>query len=402
MYYEHVRRTDGALSFPNVPEVLCDPLGSGKLAHPGFAAVKLNTLPATATEHDTMWPHEWRSTHNLSVYSMAAFQDWDAVFWYNFMGGYGLSWDDADNMTAIPYPTVEFNDPALAGLLPAAALLFHRRDVAPGRRLVQVVHEGALVDGVGSRLRRGPAFPWNYLTWVSRVEGVFGRADGRADYTVGPAGARSHRFGIAELQQSAVDHARTLDAALKKEGVIEAGQGLQDGRMVSDTGELVRDWMKGLLLIDTPRTQAFSGFPAGPVKLRDVTVTLGIPFATLVVQSLDNAPIPAARKLLVTAVARAENVGDQRVHRQTVPTPNGAFRAERITVTPVSRRGKGTVTRIEPVEATLSIAGGALRLTPIAADGSALEAASPCKLEDGRAVVNLGTHATIWYLLERI
>ncbi len=227
MYYEHPHREGNVLSFPNVPEVLCDPVAGGKLVHPGIAAVKVNTLPATATEHDTMWPQEWRSTHNLSVYSMAAFQDWDAIFWYNFMGGYGLSWDDADRMTAIP-------------------------------------------------------------------------------------------------------------------------------------------------------------------------------FATIVVQSLDNAPIASARKLFVTAVARAENVGDKVIHRQTVPTPNGAFRAERVTVTPAARRGRGTETRIEPVVATLSIAGGALRLTPIAADGSALEAARPCALDDGHAVVNLGAHATIWYLLERI
>lgn len=400
MYYEHASHVGKALGFANVPEMLCDPISSGKLVHPGIAAAKLNNLPVTSTEHDTMWPQEWRSAHNLSVYSQAAFQNWDAMFWYCYMGGYGLSWDDAEKMTAVSYPTVEFNDAALAGLLPAAALLYHRRDVAPGRRLVQVVYNPELVDVFGPRVRAG-GFPWNYLTWVSRVEGVFGQPDGRAAFTVGPGGPHSMRLGAEDLLQPAADQARMLDAALKKEGLIAGSQGLQEGRVVSDTGELVRNWKEGLLLIDTPRTQAFSGFPAAAVKLHDVTVKLNIPFATIAVQSLDSAPIAAARKLLLTAVARVENDRDTVAYGQIVPTPNGAFRGERLLVTPAAKRGLGARARMELVDATISIAGGALRLTPIAADGSALEAASLCEQQQGSAQVKLGRHATIWYLLER-
>ncbi|MBN8215187.1 MAG: hypothetical protein J0L75_01025 [Spirochaetes bacterium] len=401
MYYEHVSRVGDALAFQNVPEMFCDPISSGKLVHPGIAACKVATLPVTSTEHDTMWPQEWRSAHNLSVYSVAALQDWDAIFWYNFMGGFGLSWDEADKMGAIPFSTVEFNDAALAGMLPAAALLYHRRDVSPAKRLVEVVHDEKLSLGTGARLRNG-GFPWNYLTWVSRVEGVFGKADGRAQFTVGPAGAKSHRYGAEELVQSGADHARELDAALKKEGLLEGNRGLQDGRVVSDTGELTRDWKKGLLLIDTPRTQAFSGFPAEEVKLGDVTVKLGMPFATIAVQSLENAPILTAKKLLLTAVARVENDKDTVAYGQTVPTPNGGFRGERILVTPAAKRGVGATARMELVEAVVAIAGGNLRVTPIAADGSALEGPQTIVAAGGKASIRLGTQATVWYLVERI
>jgi hypothetical protein len=177
--------------------------------------------------------------------------------------------------------------------------------------------------------------------------------------------------------------------------------GLQDGRVVSDTGELTRDWKKGLLLIDTPRTQAFSGFPAEPVKLGDVNVKLNIPFATIVLQSLDKAPIRAARKLLLTAVARVENDKDTVAYGQTVPTPNGASRGERIMVTPAAKKGVGATARMELVDAVVSISGGNLKVTPIAADGGALEAPTLVTAANGRAELRLGAQATIWYLVER-
>lgn len=400
MYYEHVRQAGRALMFPNIPEVLCDPLASGNLVHPGIAAAKLNTLPVVSTEHDTMWPQEWRSTHNLSVSSMAAFQDWDAVFWYCYMGGYGLSWEEAAKMTAIPHPTVQFNDAASAGLLPAAALLFHRRDVAPGRNLVQVVYDEVMATATGSRMRQG-GFPWNYLTWVSRVEGVFGQADGRAQFTVGPKGPRSLPFGAGDWQKPPEEQARGLDAALKQTGLLAPGQGLQGMRLISDTGEMVRDWQQGLLVIDTPRTQAVSGFPAEDVNLRDVTVRLRTPFATIVLQSLDHAPVAAARKLLLTAVARVENDCDAIAYQRAARTPNGSVRGEGLTVTPGGKPGRGGDARLEPVEATLSIAGGPVTVTPIAANGSAQGPAISCAAPEGRAEVRLGNAPAIWYLLER-
>lgn len=400
MYYEHVRQANRALMFPNIPEVLCDPLASGNLVHPGIAAAKLNTLPVVSTEHNTMWPQEWRGTHNLSVYSMAAFQDWDALFWYCYMGGYGLSWEDAAKMTAVPYPTVQFNDAATAGLLPAAALLFQRRDVAPGRNLVQVVYDDGMATATGSRMRHG-GFPWNYLTWVSRVEGAFGQADGRAQFTVGPQGPRSLPFGAGDWLKSPEEQARVLDGALKQAGLMAPGQGLQGERLVSDTAEVVRDWKRGLLLIDTPRTQAVSGFPAEDVKLRDVTVRSRTPFVTIVVQSLDDAPVAAARKLLLTAVARVENDCDSLSYQRAVRTPNGAIRGEGLTVKPGGKPGRGGFARLEPVEATVSIAGGPLTSIPIAADGSAQGPAFSCDVREGWAEVRLGDSSTVWYLLKR-
>jgi hypothetical protein len=89
-------------------------------------------------------------------------------------------------------------------------------------------------------------------------------------------------------------------------------------------------------------------------------------------------------------------------YRKTELTPNGAVRGEQMMVTPGSIRGREAQARLEPVDATLSIAGGSLNLTPIASDGSALGSHPiSCAVHEGRAQVQLGSYATVWYLLER-
>jgi hypothetical protein len=82
-------------------------------------------------------------------------------------------------------------------------------------------------------------------------------------------------------------------------------------RYVSDTGELVLDRTPGFLQIQTPKTKGAVGFlgEAGRVELGGVTVECRTPFAAVVVSSLDSEPLGASRRVLITAVARAENTG---------------------------------------------------------------------------------------------
>jgi hypothetical protein len=115
--------------------------------------------------------------------------------------------------------------------------------------------------------------------------------------------------------------------------------------LTSDTGELMRDWQRGLFTIDTPRSQGAVGWlgEAGPVTLADCTIRVTNPKAAVILSSLDGRPLRQSGRILVTAVARA-------VGRRT--------------------RG-GTVVSSEPVAATLSLhrQGGALVLVPLAGNG---------------------------------
>ena len=80
-------------------------------------------------------------------------------------------------------------------------------------------------------------------------------------------------------------------------------------RFDADTGELSLDYGRGLLTINTRRTQAAIGFlaEAGPQELGDVTIDCETAFAAITVTSLDGQPLGDARRVLVTAVGRAEN-----------------------------------------------------------------------------------------------
>jgi hypothetical protein len=82
-------------------------------------------------------------------------------------------------------------------------------------------------------------------------------------------------------------------------------------RFVSDTRELTLDYGRGLLTIDTPRTKATIGFlaEAETIDLHGLEVRAQVPFAAVAATSLDGHPIGQSRRVLLTAVGRAENTG---------------------------------------------------------------------------------------------
>ncbi|HQT25768.1 MAG TPA: hypothetical protein PLK99_04125, partial [Burkholderiales bacterium] len=70
---------------------------------------------------------------------------------------------------------------------------------------------------------------------------------------------------------------------------------------VSDTGEIRRDWGKGIFTINTARTQAALGWIGGKkLKLADVEIDLLNRNATVAVQSIDGKPIKLSGDIVVT------------------------------------------------------------------------------------------------------
>jgi hypothetical protein len=93
-------------------------------------------------------------------------------------------------------------------------------------------------------------------------------------------------------------------------------------KYVSDTGELILDRGAGLFTIATPMSKAVVGFlgQAGRVDLNGATVDCKTPFAAVMVTSLDGKPIETSKRILITAVARAENTG-QAFYRKRSSVP---------------------------------------------------------------------------------
>src|SRR5205823_13316448 len=70
------------------------------------------------------------------------------------------------------------------------------------------------------------------------------------------------------------------------------------------------DASHGRLVIDTPHTQALAGWVGGePVRFDDLDLSTENPFAVLAATAIGPEPIAAAKRLLVTAVARVEPTG---------------------------------------------------------------------------------------------
>ena len=71
--------------------------------------------------------------------------------------------------------------------------------------------------------------------------------------------------------------------------------------VVSDTGELRRNWERGIFTIDTPRTQAAMGWIGGKkIGLADVDITVSTRNATIAVQSLDENPISNSGAIMIS------------------------------------------------------------------------------------------------------
>ena len=233
------------------------------------AFARLKDKPLILSEWGSIWPNTNRAELPLWTAAMACFQDWRGCVSSPY-----LTHLDADP-GFINGPFDLFNDPSLVGLFPAAALLFLRRDVDPAAKTVRM---GVMDDDLYSetpftpRTARPPR-----LVERMRVEVELGKKT---------AGSKV----LSPSQPADLNDRRWQ--ALRKSG-------------------LRHDAERGLVLIDTPRTQAMIGRlqTAKPDDLSLLRVESKEDFGVVCVTSLDGRAIPAAEDLWVTIVSQARNRG---------------------------------------------------------------------------------------------
>lgn len=401
-YYDHPGSLGKGLSgMHNKPQALLDLLAGERDLETYVAAARLAGKPMAVTESAIMFPQEWRASYGLATLATASLQDWDAILHYSYLGGTRsrYNWDMAETVQGVVDACLHFNDPATVGLFPAAALAFLRRDVAPARNLVQVVYPAGEESGIGNLAGRG-AFPFGYLAHVSRVESTFGTPDQQAVATIGQRAGDLP--GVDWGLGDPVLAVRELDDLLKQKGLLARDRGLQERALVSDTGELRHDWGRGVITVDTARSQGVSGFP-GPAGIRLHDVQISMPaggFATVVVSSLDGVPIASSRRLLVTAIGRAENSTMDFSYGEATKAPDGT----RVGLYMRVRRPPDDPGMIlaEPIKVRIELPGRSASATPLAADLQAAAAPVPLtSTAEGRLLLVLGTApASIWHVVE--
>ena len=265
--------------------------------------------PMISPEFNWPWPIQYRAECLPMMAAYACLQDWDGLLFFAYRPtGSKLEWFASQS------------DPVRWGTFAAAALLFHRNDVAVAKNTIHVgwSEAEAFTGRRSHREARRSAF--RHLTYISKVRNAF---------------FKDKYEGRARLVRGATfvpPNAKRLD---------------------SDTGELSLDSDRHLFTIDTARTKAAVGFlgALGKIELGSVTMECTTEFAAVLVTSLDGKPIGQSRRLLLTAVARAENTGQAYTRNHTSVPERGR---EPVLVEPVAARitvrvpGKATVHTLDP------------------------------------------------------
>ncbi len=227
-------------------------------------------LPTYVSEWDTPWPNEYRADSVLYTAAFGMFQGWSgfAIHTYSYstrlermnLLGREIS---AEKIGDVPYRQGIFsawNDPAKFGLFYHAALLTRRGDVKAGEELraIPVKHREA---------------------WDNEDVAV----------------CTEHKASVISFDGS--------------EGLPVMKYEDNGEYVVSDTGELYRNFKKNYGKIDTDRTKCAFGFlkKNGEVELKGMKVSCKTDFAVIALSSLTDDPIGHSDNILLTTVGRAKN-----------------------------------------------------------------------------------------------
>ena len=232
--------------------------------------------PLTITEWNVAYPKVDRFTAPLYVASIASLQGWDALMVYNYSQAVRLEAPSASDEWST------FVDPALSGVMPAAALAYRQGHISPARKsyCLQLDPKQFFERSVN---------PKSSATIRTLTE--------QSKLTIGIPSVKE----LPWLKPTQAGEGTTV-LTDPDHDFIPAGQSF----VRSDTGELLRNWKFGIQVIDTPKTQAVSGWIDGKtLKTQDASFLFNTKKAVVALSSIDNQPLNTSRFILITALARA-------------------------------------------------------------------------------------------------
>ncbi|MBM3859519.1 MAG: hypothetical protein FJ395_07715 [Verrucomicrobia bacterium] len=329
------RRT--GFRIPNTPMV-DNPLHSSVVQ---LSRTAVAGKPFTVSEVNHPFPHEYAAEGVPILAAYAALQDWDGIFWYT------LAHQDMTAMEKTALAHFDFaKDPVKMSQLATGALLFLRGDAQPARRTVSRTYSREqIIESLRLPSSERPYFTPGFPLALPLVHSV------RVTSFDGPPTGKFEPISGDEF--------------------------------VSDTRELT--WRKGLVTIDTPRSQAVVGRGSGQTK--NLRTELQTSFAAVTLGALDNKPVAAASRLLLTVGARVANTGMVWNEKHT------------------SLDKWGTApTRIEPVTGTIVLTGlesaRAVVAQPLDGAGQPLGRLIALQQVDGNWVLDLAQRPTTWFVIQ--
>ena len=321
---------------PNTPMVDSPTFGT----LPALAAIRVAGKPFTVTEYNHPAPSDWREESVPMLATIAALQDWDAIFMFDYSSSATYPRDRVDGFFSIE------GDPARMLLMPVAARLFLSGAITP--------LSGAMPIDVSETESIDNASRFFYTLW-SQLEAL---------NNLHPADILQHQLSISFTPIKPSNRHTDTDSHLTWHTADTAAQ--KDAQ--------------GEFALTSPRAAVYVGFPKqkdiplGPLTLTHITSPFLV--ATLTA-STPTEPLATTSHLLLTLGARVEN-------------HNMKWNDSRTSVS--TQWGKGP-TQIEPLNATLQLPAD-FSLTPHDSAGKPL--GNP---RTGNS--NLSTTHTMLYRIDR-
>jgi len=314
-----------------------------------FQYVRIPGHPHVISEIAWNKPNMYIAEAELLISTYASLQGLDGVFL--FAAGSG-DWanNGGGNWT--------YMMPGEIGQSPADALQYRRGDLKPGDTVLrQVTTVDDILSLKSSSLIEGKNvdFHMDMAAKASQADQIAGFDP--LSFFVG----RVERTWDAKATPVAVDLSKFID---------------RDKKIItSSTGEVVWNYGAGVLTVNSPKSQAATGFlaKAGPIKLGDVTIQLRNEYGTVHVISLDDQPLATSKKILIQAFTEEKMYGFK--------STNGV----------INDIGRPPIT-VHDIDATVTISNGSsIQATTLDEQGYAADKLQP-QIADGNATIMLPKH----------
>lgn len=240
-----------------------------------IAGAQVEGKPLTVTEWNLPAPVRDRYTGPLWIAAMAALQGWDAPMHYAY----------AITPLEEPYTAHQwsaFYDPAQMALMPAAAVAYRLGHISGAKKTYRIQLTRESTYGKDTSVLTSAAL--RTLPEQSRV--VLALPDTPEHDWDTPAPPTPGATTVKDLSRD----------FLPRKGTT----------VTSDTGEIVRDWGRGILTVDTPGSQWAVGWLGGEtITLGDAEIRMQTKHAGVTLTALDGAPLASSKKILLSTIARA-------------------------------------------------------------------------------------------------
>jgi hypothetical protein len=255
------------------------------LAHPGsgifsIGMKQVEEKPFGVSEWTQSPPNEWKAeAAPIVAFYGIGLQGWDSSFHFTQAGTrLGDGWPDMSS-----YRT---DTPHYLGQFPALAFAIHK-----------------------GHIKESPPVAARRLSMPDLFRGIDAL---RQDFTKGGYDVKSmvNRGGLAP-EYFAIGRVTVAFGGGKSEQIDSAKYWIADAKTIrSVTGELVWDYGRERITIESPKTQAIIGkIGGGEIALPAVTVQCETPFVSLLFTPLDDLPLEASQDILITALARDKQSG---------------------------------------------------------------------------------------------